>query len=364
MKLGNATRLLALVTPFALFGAPLHRLADHQSIERRSDVDGSSLTTDDDERARAERNEAPGVTGAEERDGRAEQKEAKQSSPDKKAADKKAADKKASGGGDATKKNEAQATKKKVAEPKPLPGKTIDFAYDAKDVKVPSRAYLGRVFVHDQVVDAKKPMPIVIFIHGLNKALIKYRWMGGGEEGDVRRIVSDLIDEGKIPPVLLAAPSSIQPDAVSHDASFPVFDFDQFVDLTEKSLDGVAVIDRSRIIVAGHSGAGCSSGGGIVAAVRAKLVPRSVISIDTCMGPDLAKTLSKAPSQTNVVVTWQTATWDRNFDTFSATFRKGVVDNPADEGVLRELDALPALARAHDATVSQTFGKYLPQLLQ
>ncbi len=361
MKLGNATRLVALVTPLALFGPSTRLLADQDSIDRRSDVDVSSLVTDGERAV----NETTGATGDEERDHRAELREANQNTPEKKASDKKASDKKASDKKVAPKKSEAQAAnKKKVAEPKPLPGKTIDFAYDAKDVKVPSRAYLGRVFVHDQVVDVTKPMPIVIFMHGLNKALIKYRWMGGGDEGDVRRIVSDLIDEGKIPPVLLAAPSSIQPDAVSHDASFPVFDFDQFLDLTEKSLDGVAVIDRSRIIVAGHSGAGCSAGGGIVAAVRAKSVPRSVISIDTCMGPDLAKTLSKAPAQTNVVVTWQTATWDRNFVTFSATFRKGVVENPADEGVLRELDALPALARAHDATVSQTFGKYLPQLLQ
>ena len=37
--------------------------------------------------------------------------------------------------------------------------------------------------------------------------------------------------------------------------------------------------------------------------------------------------------------------------------------NPAEQGTLRELDQLPNLPRSHDATVKQTFDKWLPQLL-
>ncbi len=264
---------------------------------------------------------------------------------------------------DAAKPKDGKQKAAKKDEPKPLPGKTIDFDYDAKDVGTPSRAYEGRIFVHERASAVDAPLPLVVFIHGLNKARIRFRWMGGGEEGDVRRIVSDLIDEGKIRPVLLAAPSSIQPDAVAEGSSFPIFDFDKFLELTEQNLDGVAKIDETRIIVAGHSGAGCSSNGGIVAAVRAKHVPFSVISIDTCMGVDLAKALGSAPPSTHVVVTWETVSWDRAFDAFTATFQKTLADNPADEGVLRALDKLPALPRAHDATVGQTFAKYLPKLV-
>jgi hypothetical protein len=254
--------------------------------------------------------------------------------------------------------------KKKKEEPKPLPGRTIDFDYDAKETGTKSRAYTGRVFVHERAAGADRPLPLVVFIHGLNKARIRFRWMGGGDEGDVRRIVADLIDGEKIPPVLVAGPSSIEPDAVAEGSSFPVFDFDRFLELTEASLDGVAKVDETKIIVAGHSGAGCSSNGGIVAAARAKHAPHSVLSIDTCMGVDLAKALGAAPPKTNVIVTWQTASWDRNFDVFTAAFRETAAKNPAEEGVLRELDKLPALARSHDATVGQTFSKYLPRLLE
>jgi hypothetical protein len=255
-------------------------------------------------------------------------------------------------------------SKAKSKEPKPpLLGRTIDFVYDAKDVKIPSRAYMGRLYVHQSIVDKTKPLPIVVFIHGLNKALIKYRWMGGGEEGDVRRILSDLMDQGKIPQVLLAAPSSIQPDAVSQTASFPFFDFDNFMALTEKNLEGVATIDRSRVIVAGHSGAGCSPGGGIVSATKSTLVPFSILSIDTCMGVDLAKSLAAASASTNIIVTWETVSWDRNFTAFKKAFQDTASANPAGDGVLRELDELPALPSAHDATVAQTFAKYLPKLL-
>ena len=222
----------------------------------------------------------------------------------------------------------AKARKKAVDDRKspkkstvPLPGKTIDFTYDAKDIKSPSRAYMGRIFVHEKAAAKGKPLPLVVFMHGLNRDLVKYRWMGGGEEGDVRRIVSDLIDAEKIPPVILAGPSSIQPDAVSGSASFPTFDFDRFMALTRENLAGVAEIDESRIIVTGHSGAGCSAKGGIVSAVHASQVPFAVVSIDTCMGADLAKELAGASSSTHVVVTYETVSWDRDFAGFEKTFK-------------------------------------------
>ena len=254
MKLGPTARLFALVTPFALVGpsAAVHadeemravRDASSRGEASRAAFDGtgesddgssSKLSTEEEGRAKASARKKRSEANPDKKKARAAEKDAEKTTAEKKDSPR--------NGSAASKKADASAASKKAPEPKPLPGKTIDFAYDAKDVKVPSRAYMGRVFVHDRVVDGKKPMPLVVFIHGLNKALIKYRWMGGGDEGDVRRIVADLIDDGKIPPVLLAAPSSIQPDAVSHDASFPVFDFDQFLELTEKSLEGVAVIE-------------------------------------------------------------------------------------------------------------------------
>lgn len=339
----RALRLTVLVAFGALVGPEARLRADEEHARIDVAVEGDSAI------AQSKKNESGSAPAKKPSKGDTER------APD---APKKGADKSAG-----TKEARTKDGSHKKSEPAPLPGKTIDFEYDAKDIKTPSRAYMGRVFVHDRAAEAKKPLPLVVFIHGLNKAKIKFRWMGGGEEGDVRRIVADLIDDGKVQPVLLAAPSSIQPDAVATGSSFPIFDFDQFLALTEKSLDGVATIDKTRIIVAGHSGAGCSSNGGIVAAARAKTVPYSVISIDTCMHVDLAKALGAASPTTHVVVTWQTVSWDRSFDAFTTTFKETLAQNPAAEGVMRELDPLPALPKAHDATVGQTFSKYLPKLL-
>lgn len=246
-----------------------------------------------------------------------------------------------------------------------LPGRTIDFPYDGADVKNPKAAYMGRAFVHDRVLarGASAKAPLVVFLHGLNKELIPHRWMGGGNEGDVRRIVAELVDRGTIEPPIVAGPGSIVPEAVSRGASFVAFDLDRFVELTRAALSGTASIDERRVIVLGHSGAGCSAKGGLASVPRARSVPLAVISIDTCMPGALAEALGGAPPATHVVVTWQTASWSREFAHFRRVFEAAVKEHPAAEGTLRELDHLPARPRAHDATVAQTFDKWLPRIL-
>lgn len=242
-------------------------------------------------------------------------------------------------------------------------GRTVDYPYDAADVGDRTRAYEGRAFVPAEAANASRPLPLVVFLHGLNRALIPHRWMGGGDEGDVRRIVGEMVARGALPPLVLAGPGSVHPAAVSGGASFPVFDADRFLELTEAALAGVAGIDRSRIVVTGHSGAGCSATGGLVAAARARTRPLAVVSIDTCMPVPLAEALAGGPAEMHAVVTWQTASWKRDFASFQRAFARAKEKQPAGPGVLRELDALPALPRAHDATVAQTFEKWLPRLL-
>lgn len=244
-----------------------------------------------------------------------------------------------------------------------LPGETIDFPFDGQSVGDKALTYEGRIFVTDRASVAGSPVPLVVFFHGLNRQLIPHRWMGGGNEGDVRKIVGELVMAGKIAPVVLAGPGSIEPAAVSGGASFPMFDFDRFVDLTEEALGQRAKIDRDRVVVLGHSGAGCSAKGGILTATTSKLVPLAVVSIDTCMPGSLADGLGRASPKTHVIVTWQTATWERSFDHFRKVFEARVAEHPPATGVLRELDSLPNLPKSHDATVKQTFDKWLPRLL-
>src|SRR5437867_3780140 len=80
--------------------------------------------------------------------------------------------------------------------PPPLDGASYDFDYDGRDVGHAERAWLGRAFVHRRAaaVPAGEALPLLVFLHGNNADKIKYRWMGGGQEGDLRRIVAELIE--------------------------------------------------------------------------------------------------------------------------------------------------------------------------
>lgn len=255
---------------------------------------------------------------------------------------------------------------KKPAKPPPLDGTTVDFTYDGKDVGHTERAWLGRAFVHKKAAaDANKALPLMVFVHGINSELIKYRWMGGGNEGDVRRIVAELIESGQIPPVLVAAPSSVVPqNIVVAPTSWMAFDLDHFVERTAAALKGTATIDKTKIIVAGHSGGGCNVKGGIATAIKAKNV-HSALVIDTCMATDLATALAQARKSLNVVVTWQAITWGkRPLKDFRTIFEREVKKTPPDEGILRTLDFMtPKEPMPHDAMVPLTLKKYLPMLL-
>src|SRR5580700_9346210 len=79
------------------------------------------------------------------------------------------------------------AKARKPDPPKPLDGTTFDYAYDGRDEGHAERSWLGRAFVHTRAAATPSTaLPLLVFIHGMNTEKIKYRWMGGGQEGDVR----------------------------------------------------------------------------------------------------------------------------------------------------------------------------------
>ena len=100
-----------------------------------------------------------------------------------------------------------------------------------------------------------------------------------------------------------------------------------------------------------------------MAAAKARTRPLAILAIDTCMPLPLAEALGGGPPETHVVVTWQTVSWKRDFGGFQRAFTRAKEKRPPAAGVLRELDALPAMPRAHDATVAQTIEKWLPRVL-
>ena len=193
--------------------------------------------------------------------------------------------------------------------------------------------------------------------------------MGGGNEGDVRRIVQDLIDKKAIPPVVLAGPSSIVELAVTMSnalTSWPAFDLDTFIARTIVAICGTRRRSiRSRVLIAGHSGAGCNVKNGIASALLG--VKRSTVLaglvIDVCMQTDLATALNQVSKDTSVVVSWQEISWSNRPTTdFRRYFQRAAGANPPSPGVLRELELVqPNAPSPHDAMVPITLKKWLPR---
>ncbi|APR84884.1 Hypothetical protein A7982_10233 [Minicystis rosea] len=265
-------------------------------------------------------------------------------------------------------KKKTVAQKKKPPPPPPLDGTSYDYDYDGKADGHPERRWLARVFVHRKAAALSgQALPVLVFLHGLNGEKIKHRWMGGGQEGDIRRIASEMMEAGSIPPILVAAPSSIDPNTIANAGSaWPSFDLDLFLDRTIERLGSAATLDRGRVLVAGHSGGGCNIRGGLASALRAPGTPvLAGFSIDTCMLLDLAKDLAHTRPTTHVVVSWQSISWpEREFTGFSNHFKREVKKSPPAPGVLRELDyEQPNVPGVHDAMVPITLRKYLPRIL-
>jgi pimeloyl-ACP methyl ester carboxylesterase len=257
---------------------------------------------------------------------------------------------------------------KKKPPPPPLDGTTYDYGYDGRDIGHPERRWMGRAFVHSKAAAlAGQPLPVLVFLHGNNAEAIKYRWMGGGAEGDVRRIVAEMIEAGQVPPMIVAAPSSTDPYTMTQaGASWPSFDLDVFLDKTIDRLGSAAIVDRGRVIVAAHSGGGCNIKGGLNTALHAKGTPvLAGLSIDTCMLHDLAKELAHLRPTTHVIVSWQMLSWpERDFNGFKAVFLRESKKAPPSPGVFRELDFMqPNVPGAHDALVGITLRRWLPKLV-
>jgi pimeloyl-ACP methyl ester carboxylesterase len=250
-----------------------------------------------------------------------------------------------------------------------LAGETIDRSFDGgKVAQHHDESYVNRIYLPPQTAAAaaKGPVPLLVFLHGINRTHRRHRFSGNEGDPDIRALVGRMIDEGLVPPLVLAAPSSV----LSCDYSlsmWPSFDLDRLVEDTSRALRDRVAIDRRRVVLVGHSGAGCNPTGGVFGAVHeSTLALRSVMLIDTCLAPDNAPLLTTLAPSTDVVVTYQTRTWDRPFD----AFREGFFDARANQVSREKTFAMtvfeersPAGPHIHNAMVEDTLRAYLPRAL-
>ncbi|MET0591986.1 MAG: hypothetical protein ABW133_04755 [Polyangiaceae bacterium] len=169
-------------------------------------------------------------------------------------------------------------------------------------------------------VSADQPVPLVVFLHGVNRRNRIHMWLGSGP-ADLRTKLEASIENGDLPPAILAAPSQTR-DALWPTMLWTGLGLEEFVTATEQALAGRARVARDQVIVAGHSGAGCNLEGGIlkIAADRSSIRPIGIVALDTCFDGDIGQALGRAEDSTRVAVYWQSIIWPRKVVDFTIGF--------------------------------------------
>jgi hypothetical protein len=203
----------------------------------------------------------------------------------------------------------------------------------------------GGAAVVPEPATAEAPLPVVVFLHGTNSTSEPHLWLGGGGK-DLRPLVKRLIDSGQVEPFVLAAPSHTRNAGLAATV-WQGFDLNAFVDDVVSATQGQVNIDRSRVVLAGHSGAGCNPKGGLAADYwSAGLpLPLALVSIDPCLDRKMGGAFARRPTEVPLLLWWQPAIWIRQPSKFEAALAQGKPEQRVDR--LRELP--PTGPNPHEA---------------
>ena len=218
---------------------------------------------------------------------------------------------------------------------RPLAVGNYFFPYHDAQYLSPGQSLGGQAYVPPGARDNAR---LLVFLHGNNDGGMLHGGMGATDTGyDLRPLVpSDTI---------VAAPS--QTRNASGAGLWAGFNLDEFVAAVEAATG--ATIDRSRVVLMGHSGAGCSSVGGLLAPLGT-IKPQLVAVVDVCAGPTYGDYFGKLGEQVPVSVFYQTKSWARDFAGFQAAL-KG-------RATMEEI-VPPASGNPHDAIVPIAVSKVL-----
>ena len=202
------------------------------------------------------------------------------------------------------------------------------------------------------------PLPLVVFLHGTNPTSEPHMWLGGGGK-DLRPLVKRLIDSGQVQPFVLAAPSQTKNAGLAATV-WQGFDLNSFVDDVVRATDGRVSIDRTRIVLAGHSGAGCNPHGGLAADFWSAGVPLplALVSIDPCLDRKMGGAFARRPTEVPLLLWWQPAIWVRQPAKFEAALSRDKPEQRVDR--VRELP--PMGANPHEAILPVAFESAMREL--
>ena len=194
-------------------------------------------------------------------------------------------------------------------------------------------------------------LPVVVFLHGMNRDGIVHPWFGP-PQGDLRSIVEPLVRGGRVAPFILAAPTHTR-NATAAAAMWPELELGDFLDATDAALAGSARVDRSRVIVVGHSGAGCNAAGGLLGDGVLRARPLAVVAIDTCVDELVTPRLAALAAVADVRFFWHRS-WRRPVSDLAAACTACTIEEVVD---------LPPRAVPHVAMVPAVLRRVLPDLL-
>jgi hypothetical protein len=244
-----------------------------------------------------------------------------------------------------------------VAQPAAAAAKTLYFPHqDARFLYRFQRN--GGAAVLPEQASPEVPLPLVVFLHGTNTTPEPHLWLGGGGK-DLRPLVKRLIDDEQVAPFVLAAPSQTRNAGLAATV-WQGFDLNAFVDDVVLATQGQATIDRSRVVLAGHSGAGCNPNGGLAADYWSAGVPLplALVSIDPCLDRKMGGAFARRPTEVPLLLWWQPAIWPRQPSKFEAALTQGKPEARVDR--LRELP--PMGANPHEAILPVAFESALREL--
>lgn len=246
-----------------------------------------------------------------------------------------------------------------TAKAQALAGKTVEYAYDARDLGKVERAWWGRAYLHPSVLhDTNVARPVVVYLHGVNRLQVKHAWMGASGSPDLRATWDEYLRDRRIAPAVLAAPSATTA-CILPTALWDGFDLDRFLAHTIQATRDQVRLDLSKVVVIGHSGAGCNHRGGLVTALQSTLPLVGGLVIDVCMDGLDAAPLAQARPDMDVVITYQRR-WKRDYQGFTDLFLEASRQGGATG--LRHVEELPVGGRnAHTLIVKESLDRWLPR---
>jgi hypothetical protein len=221
---------------------------------------------------------------------------------------------------------------------------TLYFPHQDEQLLLASQQHGGAVFFSEKLA-AGRAVPLIVFLHGTNEDGELHLWLGGGDR-DLRPLASELMRSRRAPPFVLAAPSQTR-GAAQPRTLWSAFELSSFVQDVERATAGRIKIDRGKVVLTGHSGAGCNPMGGLASTTSKGIKPLAVVSIDPCLDAELGAAFAQRPATLPLTVFWQSAVWPRSPDQFWAAL---TTDKPA-QRVDRMMKLAVSGATAHDAIV-------------